>query len=102
MKGNASCSVKSSPMPKSFQRILVRRALDGTHPKSLGEIICFLVEVARVWNQKPTPFVWGGKRKVRRKRAKLRRLGGSGAAIHPLYRPACQVTHQGESFTLAV
>lgn len=75
-------------MAESIQRILVRRALDGTHPKSAREIIRALEGVARVWNQKPTPFVWGGKRKARRERAKLRRLGGSGAAINPLYRPA--------------
>ena len=32
-------------------------------------------------NQHPTPFVWGGKRQARRPRARLRRLGGSGAAL---------------------
>ena len=29
----------------------------------------------------PTPFVWGGKRHARRERARLRRLGGSGATL---------------------
>lgn len=80
-------------MAESIQRILVRRALDGTHPERPEEIIRALVGVARVWNEKPTPFVWGGKRKARRERAKLRRLGGSGAAINPLYRSAWQMTH---------
>ncbi len=33
------------------------------------------------WNRKPTPFVWNGKRRRRRERARLRRLAGSGAAL---------------------
>ncbi|HEY7413685.1 MAG TPA: hypothetical protein VH593_00715 [Ktedonobacteraceae bacterium] len=33
------------------------------------------------WNQHPTPFVWNGKRRRRRERAKIRRLGGSRAAL---------------------
>ena len=32
-------------------------------------------------NQAPTPFVWDGKRRERRVRARQRRLGGSGAAL---------------------
>ncbi len=66
-------------MAESIQRILKRRALEGTHPQSPEEIICWLEAKACGWNQHPTPFVWGGKRHERRQRAKRRRLGGSGA-----------------------
>ena len=33
------------------------------------------------WNLTPTAFVWNGKRRQRRVQARLRRLGGSGAAL---------------------
>jgi hypothetical protein len=68
-------------MAESIQRILTRRALAGQHPQSPQEIIAWLEATARNWNQHPTPFVWGGKRKTRRDRARARRhrLGGSGA-----------------------
>jgi len=46
-------------MAESLQRIIVRRALSSQHP---------------------TPFVWNGKRQWR-ERARLCRLGGSGAAV---------------------
>jgi hypothetical protein len=68
-------------MAESIQRILVRRALAGEHPKSPQEIITWLEQTAAGWNRHPTPFVWAGKRKARRERARLRRLSGSGAAI---------------------
>jgi hypothetical protein len=68
-------------MAESIQRILTRRALSGQHPTSSEEIISWLEATARAWDRAPTPFVWGGKRKVRRDRARQRRhaLGGSGA-----------------------
>jgi hypothetical protein len=68
-------------MSESIQRILVRRALDGEHPTTPQQIIDWLEETAEGWNADPTPFVWGGKRKRRRDRARDRRhaLGGSGA-----------------------
>jgi transposase len=68
-------------MAESIQRIIVRRALDGQHPQTPTEIITWLEETVTGWNRHPTPFVWGGKRKQRRERARLRRLGGSGAAL---------------------
>ena len=68
-------------MAESVQRIIVRRALCGQHPQTAGEIITWLEETVTGWNRHPTPFVWGGKRKQRRERARLRRLGGSGAAL---------------------
>jgi hypothetical protein len=76
-------------MAESMQRILKRRALAGQHPKTPEEIIAWLEEAARGWNREPTSFVWGGKRKARRQRARERRhaVGGSGAYTRqPLHR----------------
>jgi hypothetical protein len=68
-------------MAESIQRIIKRRALDGSYPRTPAEIIDWLEATARGWNTHSTPFVWGGKRKARRLRARARRhaLGGSGA-----------------------
>jgi hypothetical protein len=68
-------------MAESIQRILKRRALDGQHPTTTDEIIGWFEAVAGHWNEGPTPFEWGGKRKRRRERQRERRhrLGGSGA-----------------------
>lgn len=68
-------------MAESIQRILARRALAGTHPKTPEEIIDWLEATARGWDREPTPFEWNGKRRARRERARQRRhaLGGSGA-----------------------
>ena len=68
-------------MAESIQRILKRRALDGQHPTTTDEIIGWFEAVAGHWNEDPTPFEWGGKRKRRRERQRERRhrLGGSGA-----------------------
>ena len=68
-------------MAESVQRIIVRRALAGQHPKSAQEVIDWLEQSVAGWNEKPTPFVWNGKRRRRRERARLRRLGGSAASI---------------------
>jgi hypothetical protein len=45
------------------------------------QVIDLLEQTVAGWNQNPTPFVWNGKRRRRRERARLRRLGGSGAAL---------------------
>lgn len=68
-------------MAESIQRVLKRRALDGQHPGTPGEIVSRFEAVAGHWNADPTPFVWGGKRAARRKRSRDRRhaIGGSGA-----------------------
>src|SRR5256712_13803891 len=68
-------------MAESVQRIIVPRALAGQHPKCAQEIIDWLEQTVAGWNLKPTPFVWNGKRRRRPERARLRPLGGSGAAI---------------------
>jgi hypothetical protein len=76
-------------MAESIQRILKRRALEGQHPQAPEEIIALLEATARGWKQEPTPFVWGGKRALRRVQSRQRRhqLGGSGACVvRPLRR----------------
>jgi hypothetical protein len=74
-------------MAESVQRILVRRALEGHHPKSQDDLIAWLDDTVAGWNANPTPFVWHGKRYERRQRARQRRLGGSPAsqALPQLY-----------------
>ena len=68
-------------MAESIQRILKRRALEGSQPTTTEQIIGWLEETAEGWNRNPTPFVWGGKRAARRVRQRQRRhaQGGSGA-----------------------
>jgi hypothetical protein len=76
-------------MAESIQRIVQRRALDGSHPTTTDEIIGWVEAVVAVWNRTPTPFEWGGKRAARRVRSRERRqrLGGSGACTRrPLRR----------------
>ena len=68
-------------MAESLQRIIVRRALAGQHPQTPEEIITWLEDTVAGWNQAPTPFVWDGKRRERRRRARARRLGGSAAVL---------------------
>src|SRR5206468_12508452 len=74
-------------MAESIERVLKRRALDGQHPHSPDEIGSWFEQTARAWNEQPTPFVWNGKRRQRRRRSggrQTHRLGGSGACT---YRP---------------
>jgi len=68
-------------MAEGIQRVLNRRALDGRHPGTPAEITGWFEAAAGHWNAEPTPFVWGGKRAARRRRARDRRhaVGGSGA-----------------------
>ena len=68
-------------MAGSVPRIIVRRALSGQHPKDAQQVIEWLEQTVTGWNADPTPFVWNGKRRRRRERARLRRLAGSGAAM---------------------
>jgi len=69
-------------MAESIQRIIKRRALEGTYPRTVATIIEWFEATARGWNADPTPFVWGGRRQQRRRASReraLHRLGGSGA-----------------------
>jgi hypothetical protein len=54
-------------MAEAIQRILKRRALDGQSPTSPAEIGTWFAQTAHAWNQRPTPFVWNGKRRKRRR-----------------------------------
>src|SRR3954466_11051245 len=68
-------------MAESIQRILKRRTLDGQHPRSPAEIGAWFQQTAEAWNRQPTPFLWNGKRRQRRRkqRGDAHPLGGSGA-----------------------
>jgi hypothetical protein len=68
-------------MAESVQRIICHRALRGQHPKTVAELITWLEATVAGWNAAPTPFVWDGKRRERRVRAKRRHLGGSAALL---------------------
>lgn len=68
-------------MAESLQRIVVRRALAGQHPQTPEESIEWLEDTVVGWNQAPTPFVWDGKRRERRRQARARHLGGSAATL---------------------
>ena len=50
-------------------------------PKAPEPVINWLEQTVVGWNKQPTPFVWNGKRRRRRERARLRRLAGSGAEV---------------------
>lgn len=83
-------------MAESIQRIIVQRALAGQHPKNAQQVIDWLEQTVDGWNQDPTPFVWNGKRRQRRERARLRRLAASAAAVAKGYSIA--VRRQSEVF----
>jgi hypothetical protein len=68
-------------MAESVQRILIGRALSGQHPTTAAQVIAWLEDTVAGWNAAPTPFVWDGKRRQRRLRARQRRLGGSAATL---------------------
>jgi hypothetical protein len=68
-------------LAESVQRILAGRALAGQHPQSAQEVITWLEDTVAGWNAAPTPFVWAGKRRDRRVRARQRRLGGAAGAL---------------------
>ena len=68
-------------MAEALQRIVVGRALAGQHPHSAEELIGWLEDTVAGWNAYPTPFIWDGKRRERRARARQRRLGGSAASL---------------------
>jgi hypothetical protein len=71
----------------SVPRLIVRRALAGQHPRTAAAGIGWVEETVAGWQAQPTPCVWEGKRRRRRDRARLRRLGGSAAIVaecHPI------------------
>jgi hypothetical protein len=86
-------------MTESIQRIIVGRALAGQTAANSAELIDWLESTARAWNADPTPFEWGGKRQLRRRRAYQRRhpLGGSGACTRKPLRRRLQFMEQWRS-----
>jgi transposase len=84
-------------MAEAIQRILKRRTLDGQHPRSPTEIGTWFQQTAEAWNRHPTPFLWNGKRRQRRRkqRSDAYALGGSGAhAAQPLARQRRRSEHR--------
>ncbi len=82
-------------LSESMQHILVQRALAGQDLYMPEQIIFNLEQAARAWNKNPTPFTWGGRRRVRRQRARERmhRLAASGACVlRPLRRSRATVS----------
>ena len=74
-------------MAESIQRVLKRRTLDGQHPRSPAEIGTWFRQTAQAWNRQPTPFLWNGKRRQRRRKraGDGHAIGGSGAHTrHPV------------------
>ena len=92
-------------LAEAIQRILKRRALDGQHPHSPAEIGAWFEQTAQAWNQQPTPFIWNGKRRQRRRKrpGDGHPVGGAAACTRrPLsrhrigrieYRISWQMTH---------
>ena len=73
-------------MAEAIQRILKRRTLDGQHPQNPTEIGTWFQQTAQAWNRQPTPFLWNGKRRQRRRKrpGDGHAIGGSGAHTrHP-------------------
>ena len=70
-------------MAEALQRIVCGRALNGQHPQTVAQLIIWLEDAVLGWNANPTPFVWDGKRRERRVRAKQRRLLRSNLATIP-------------------
>ena len=70
-------------MAESIQRIRKRRALAGQHPQSPAEIGTWFEQTAQAWNRQPTPFVWHGQRRQRRRkrRGDIDPVGGSAAQM---------------------
>ena len=68
-------------MAESIQRVLKRRALEGQHPRTPAEIGTWFEQTAQAWNRQPTPFLWNGKRRQRRRKRSGdgHAVGGSGA-----------------------
>jgi transposase len=70
-------------LAEPVQRIICGRAMNGQHPQTVGQVITWLEDAVLGWNTNPTPFVWDGKRRQRRVRAKQRRLLRFQAATTP-------------------
>ena len=83
-------------MAESVQRILKRRTLDGQHPQSPKEIGTWFQQTAQAWNHQPTPFLWNGKRRQRRRRqpGDGHAIGGSAARTEQSISPRRRRHHE--------
>jgi len=83
-------------MAESIQRILKRRTLDGQRPRSPAEIGICLQQTAQAWNRQPTPFLWNGKRRQRRRKRSGdgHAVGGSAARTQGTLSPHRHDPHQ--------
>jgi hypothetical protein len=68
-------------MAESVQHIIWGRALNGQHPQTGAQLITWLEDTVAGWNANTTPFVWAGKRRERRIRARQRHVAGSAALL---------------------
>jgi transposase len=86
-------------MAESIQRVLKRRTLDGQHPRSPAEIGTWFRQTAQAWNRQPTPFLWNGKRRQRRRRqpGHGHAVGGSGAHTQQPLPPHRRHSHEWRS-----
>jgi hypothetical protein len=69
-------------MAESIQRVPKRRTLDGQHPRSPAEIGAWFQQTAQAWNRQPTPFLWDGKRRQRRRMRSGDGHVGGGSGAH--------------------
>ena len=83
-------------MAESVQRVLKRRTLDGQHPQNPKEIGIWFQQTAQAWNQQPTPFLWNGKRRQRRRRhpGDGHAIGGSAARTEQPISPRRRRHHE--------
>ena len=83
-------------MAESVQRILKRRTLDGQHPQGPKEIGTWFQQTAQAWNQQPTPLLWNGKRRQRRRRqpGDGHAIGGSAARTEQSISPRRRRHHE--------
>lgn len=63
--------------PVAAEEPLQHAGRRGQHPERAAQLIDWLDQTVVGWNRQTTPFVWNGPR--------LRRLGGSGAAVRDGY-----------------
>ena len=86
-------------MAESIQRILKRRALNGQHPHSPAEIGSWFKQTAQAWNRQPTPFVWHGKRRQRRRKRRGDTYPLAGSAAYARQPLSARQTHRHEWHT---
>ena len=83
-------------MAESIQRVLKRRALGGRHPRNPGAIGSWFEQTAHAWNRQPTPFLWTGKRRRRRRKRPGDRHPVGGSAAHAQRPLSARRSHRQE------